>query len=97
MTNQNFDWTVILPLESNAMKKTPIRVRHDGNGSWHISGDIGIDRTIRMPWGGWNRMYVVWRLFRNLHMTKQPVVYESGKKDKKFWRKVHRHIARHSH
>jgi hypothetical protein len=76
------------------MKKTPIRVRHEGNGSWRVSGDIGPGRTISMPWGGWNRMYSVMRLFENLKRSPQPVVYESGKKEKKFWRKVQRRIDR---
>lgn len=85
------------------MKRQPMRVRLQGAERARVTGDGAKSDYNLSAWffrghagrfGGYLHNNSVSALFRNARARQQPIVVTSGKKDKKFWRKVQRRIAR---
>jgi len=81
-------------------KPVPIRIRtgakpnrHNRGNAWRITGDMR-DRTETLSWGRWHDFSAVSNVIRKAVKSGRALVMTSGKKDKKFWRKVQRRIER---
>lgn len=79
------------------MKKAPLRLTHHGNRI-RIAGDgLKAPYDGHLAWGWWRngRWMTRWEWREVLMRAKdRPIQQRSGKKDKKFWRKVYRRIER---
>jgi hypothetical protein len=77
-------------------RKVPLRLTHFGNRI-RISGDkLRSDYDGHLAWGWWpNGRWVKYDWHRIIRRASdRPIENRSGKKEKKFWRKVHRRIER---
>lgn len=81
------------------MKKVPLTITHHGHRMRIVGDGIRAPYNRSFSWRDWRNGYFITSYdFRALFRRNKdrPIEQRSGKKDKKFWRKVHRHIEKHA-